>query len=98
MQEWASCAGVWLPTGGGEAAFHRRTIVASGGTVQALPEGQAGSRDAGGTEYAARAEIDVGTADARRKGDAAAAQVQLQPWQDADAPTESKTHNQSIVR
>jgi hypothetical protein len=58
---------ILLPLAGGEAAFHRRTIVASGGTVQTLPVGQAGPRDAGGTVKAARAEVDVGAADARRK-------------------------------
>jgi hypothetical protein len=40
----------------------------------------------------------VDTADARGKGDAAAAQVQLKPWQNAYAPAEAKTHNESIVQ
>jgi hypothetical protein len=87
-----------LPLAGGEAAFHRRAIVAPGETVQALPVGKTGSRDAGGAVKATRAEVDVGTADASRKGNAAAAQVQLKPSQDADAPAETKTHNESIVR
>ena len=61
---------------------------------------QTSSRNAGGTVKAARAEVDVGAADARGKGDAAAAQVQLQHrcWQDADAPAETKTHNQPFDR
>jgi hypothetical protein len=87
-----------LPLAAGEAALHRRTIVAPGGTVQALPVGQAGSGNASGAVKAARAEVDVGAAAPRRKGDAAAAQVQLKPWQNADAPAEAKTHNQSIIR
>jgi len=72
--------------------------IASGGTVQALPVGQAGPRDAGGTVKAAWTEGDVGAADARRKGHAAAAQVQLKPRQNAYAPAEAKTHNQSFDR
>ena len=40
----------------------------------------------------------MGAADARRKGDATAAQVQLKPWQNADAPAGAKTHNQSFDR
>jgi len=87
-----------LPLTGGEAALYRRTIIAPGGTVQALPVGQAGSRNAGGAVKAARAEVDVGAADARRQGDAAAAQAQLKLWQNADAPAEAKTHDESIVR